>query len=74
MAIKKKSSKHKKPIVKKQKKPSPRLISKDTIGDNLQVDSKKSYPIVGIGASAGGLEALIEFLKQLPAKNGMAFV
>ncbi|PIN69516.1 hypothetical protein COV93_05110, partial [Candidatus Woesearchaeota archaeon CG11_big_fil_rev_8_21_14_0_20_43_8] len=63
-----------KPIVKKQKKPSPRLISKDTIGDNLQVDSKKSYPIVGIGASAGGLEALIEFLKQLPAKNGMAFV
>lgn len=30
--------------------------------------------IVGIGASAGGLEALEEFLSQVPPSSGMAFV
>jgi two-component system CheB/CheR fusion protein len=33
-----------------------------------------SFPIVGIGASAGGLEALEQFLGRVPAGNGMAFV
>jgi hypothetical protein len=32
------------------------------------------FPIVGIGASAGGLEALEVFLKHVPAASGMAFV
>ncbi len=32
------------------------------------------FPVVGIGASAGGLEALKIFLRALPAKSGMAFV
>jgi len=32
------------------------------------------FPIVGIGASAGGLEALGEFLGHVPADSGMAFV
>ena len=32
------------------------------------------FPIVGIGASAGGLEALEVFLKHVPANCGMAFV
>jgi two-component system CheB/CheR fusion protein len=32
------------------------------------------FPIVGIGASAGGLEALELFLKNVPAGSGMAFV
>ena len=31
-------------------------------------------PIVGIGASAGGVEALEQFFKAVPADNGMAFV
>ncbi len=30
--------------------------------------------IVGIGASAGGLEALQEFFKAMPEKTGLAFV
>jgi two-component system CheB/CheR fusion protein len=32
------------------------------------------FPIVGIGASAGGLEALEQFLKNVPEKSGMAYV
>jgi two-component system CheB/CheR fusion protein len=32
------------------------------------------FPIVGIGASAGGLEALEQFLGRVPAGSGMAFV
>ncbi|MBN1473482.1 MAG: PAS domain-containing protein [Syntrophaceae bacterium] len=32
------------------------------------------FPIVGIGASAGGLEALEQFLKKVPDNSGMAFV
>lgn len=33
-----------------------------------------SFPIVGIGASAGGLEAYQQLLRNLSAKPGMAFV
>ena len=32
------------------------------------------FPIVGIGASAGGLEALEQFLRHTPADCGLAFV
>ena len=33
-----------------------------------------AFPIVGIGASAGGLEALERFLKHVPKQCGLAFV
>ena len=33
-----------------------------------------SYPVVGIGASAGGLQAFRELLGNLPEKTGMAYV
>ena len=32
------------------------------------------FPIVGIGASAGGIEALEQFFSNLPINNGMAFI
>ncbi|WP_223210459.1 chemotaxis protein CheB [Leptothrix cholodnii] len=32
------------------------------------------FPIVGLGASAGGLEAFEQFFRQMPADSGMAFV
>src|SRR5208282_2001787 len=32
------------------------------------------FPVVGIGASAGGLEAFTKLLKHLPNDTGMAFV
>ena len=34
----------------------------------------KPFPIVGVGASAGGVEALEHFFKAMPAEPGMAFV
>src|SRR5215472_12323539 len=34
----------------------------------------ESFPVVGVGASAGGLEAFSELLRHLPEKIGMAFV
>jgi len=35
---------------------------------------KKKFPIVGIGASAGGLEALEQFLSNVPENSGLAYV
>ncbi len=35
---------------------------------------KISFPVVGIGASAGGLEAFSDLLRHLPNETGMAFV
>jgi two-component system CheB/CheR fusion protein len=32
------------------------------------------FPVIGIGASAGGLDACRKFLDALPADNGMAFI
>ncbi len=34
----------------------------------------RQFPIVGIGASAGGLEALEQFLSNVPDHSGMAYV
>src|SRR5262245_20001089 len=32
------------------------------------------FPVVGLGASAGGLKALLQFFELMPANSGMAFV
>jgi two-component system CheB/CheR fusion protein len=37
-------------------------------------ESHKTVPIVGLGASAGGLEALKAFFAQVPEKSGMAYI
>jgi chemotaxis response regulator CheB len=34
----------------------------------------RSFPVICIGASAGGLQALESFVAELPADNGIAFV
>jgi chemotaxis response regulator CheB len=39
-----------------------------------QHEADRSFPVVGIGASAGGLEALTQLLDHLPADTGLAFV
>jgi two-component system CheB/CheR fusion protein len=40
-------------------------------GQNLNL---ATFPIVGIGASAGGLEAISELVAKMPAECGMAFL
>jgi len=35
---------------------------------------ENSFPVVAIGASAGGLEAMMELLTYLPADTGMSFI
>ena len=41
---------------------------------NLEDENKLPYYVVGIGASAGGLEAIESFFKKMPADTGMAFI
>jgi two-component system, chemotaxis family, CheB/CheR fusion protein len=36
--------------------------------------SRDTFPIVGVGASAGGFEAFADVLKDMPENTGMAFV
>ncbi len=42
--------------------------------ENTTRRSAKEFPIVGIGASAGGLEAFTQLLENLPLDTGMAFI
>ncbi len=42
--------------------------------ENHEEPQSLSFPVVGIGASAGGLEAFTELLKHLPTDTGMGFV
>src|SRR5229473_4804680 len=39
-----------------------------------QQSRRALFPIVGVGASAGGLEAFTRLLKALPSRTGMAYV
>jgi len=42
---------------------------------NAKLDNKDiSFPIIGMGASAGGLESFELFFRKMPPKSGMAFV
>jgi two-component system CheB/CheR fusion protein len=50
---------------------SERGLKKDA-RKKIQSDSK--FSVVGIGASAGGLEAMTQLLRDLPPNTGMAFV
>ena len=43
-------------------------------GSSVKNSPQNSFPIVGIGASAGGLEAFTQLLTHLPDDTGMAFV
>jgi len=42
--------------------------------DDAYVPSDIDFPVVGIGASAGGLQALLSLFENMPESNGMAFV
>src|SRR5215475_6029618 len=57
-------------------KASGRRLKSASSKPTKQANRKKDLtcPIVGIGGSAGGFEATMELLKELPPKNGMVFV
>jgi two-component system CheB/CheR fusion protein len=45
------------------------------LGEKLSVTPvRRNFPVVGVGASAGGLEAFTVLLSQIPPYSGMAFV
>ena len=56
------------------KKPAKSKTAKSADTSTLATPDTPRFPIVGIGASAGGLEALDLFLKNVPPNCGMAFV
>ena len=65
--------------MKKTKKSVPSRVSAES--PTPKVDAARderntvaSFPIVGVGASAGGLEAFTQLLKALPLDTGMGFV
>jgi len=55
----------------KSSKPKPSAKTKETVKKET---TAKAFPIVGLGASAGGLEALKAFFKEVPKSSGMAYV
>jgi len=62
--------------MKKKPSPIPRRIKpvKTAALETRTTSEGPSFPIIGIGASAGGLEALEQFLRNVPANSGMSFV
>src|SRR5687767_2933935 len=45
-----------------------------SVQNNQGQFTKKDFPIVAIGASAGGLQAVTELLENLPADTGMGYI
>lgn len=56
------------------KKSQPNTSDGKVKSENQQDNQNELFPVVGIGASAGGLEAFTELLNYLPTDTGMAFV
>jgi PAS domain S-box-containing protein len=42
--------------------------------NKIKILSKNLFPVVGIGASAGGLEAFKKLIKAIPENSGMAYI
>ncbi len=59
------------PMRKTRKKES---ASVDSPEDKPEAQEVKGFPVVGIGASAGGLEAMEQFFSNMPVNSEMAFV
>ena len=55
-------------------KARPGSRTKEPSAHSVKVHTQNSFTVVGIGASAGGLEALTEFFRNVPAGCGSAFI
>jgi two-component system, chemotaxis family, CheB/CheR fusion protein len=51
-----------------------KTVPEKSLKENKSSKASERFPIVGIGASAGGLEALDQFFVNVPESSGMAFV
>jgi two-component system, chemotaxis family, CheB/CheR fusion protein len=71
-ALSKKNSK--KPKRKKTTNTAEHTKPNETSAASVSTVTNKTFPIVGVGASAGGLEALKQLLAAVPNKSGIAFV
>ncbi|HYG33837.1 MAG TPA: chemotaxis protein CheB, partial [Clostridia bacterium] len=60
--------------MKKATRTDPRLGKRDSSQPTAAPAQTDPFPVVGIGASAGGLEAFTNLLQHLPVDTGMAFV
>src|SRR3954468_11558148 len=53
----------------------PKSQKKDSVtAGPAHSDGEETFLVVGIGASAGGIQALKEFFTHVPAQSGMAYV
>jgi two-component system CheB/CheR fusion protein len=57
-----------------RKKTSDKMHSQKSSGNNDNAQPSESFPVIGIGASAGGLEALEIFFAHVDPQCGMAFI
>ncbi|MFT5522271.1 MAG: chemotaxis response regulator CheB, partial [Pirellulaceae bacterium] len=72
----------KKPAAKKSAAKKPRSAEATTSNAEKAIAERYAdddgaphiFPIVGLGASAGGLEALVEFFRHMPCDSDIAFV
>jgi len=71
---KKQTAKKKTSTKRKVAKKATTAAKGETTSPASETKKSNSFPIVGVGASAGGLEAFEKFLKQVPTDTGMAFV
>src|ERR1017187_5763324 len=64
----------KKAAKKTSTRPGSRVMHRNAWDESADGSPGLSFPVVAIGASAGGLAAFTALLKALPEKSGMAFV
>jgi two-component system CheB/CheR fusion protein len=67
----KKAAKKKQPVAKQPAQKRPGAAGRSP---NRGAKAAPPFPVVGVGASAGGLDALEKLFAKLPADTGMAFV
>ncbi len=60
----------------KRKSRNSAVVRKSSVSSSEATNNSvsRSFPIVGLGASAGGLEALEQFISHVPKECGLAFV
>src|SRR5262249_46388018 len=59
---------------KRQSSRASKTAASESVAPNTPAITEDAFPVVGIGASAGGLEAYKQLLQALPGKTGAAYI